>query len=307
MNGKLVSTITTVYQRHDGIYDTLDSIFSQDYPNIQIVISDDGSDNWDDAVIRIEEYINRHKGENIKSYKLLHLPYNQGTVKNVNNALKAADGDYIKPIGCGDKLADGSVLTNCVEEIGRSNSLVAVGVVSKISVLDGHLIKVFFPDKRIKQLNAFTPEALNRRLYNNCIIPAIGVVFDARIFQKYGYYDESYKYIEDHPFWLKITRLGEKIFFFSRPVALYYTGGVSNGGHPELQNALKNDYLNMISREIEPYNKCVFRVLDNWLRRDRVDFVYDLRSAASLHHKLLCCIRRPFAAVYYTVRELKER
>lgn len=42
----LVSVIVLSYKNIKGIYDTVDSILKQDYDNIEIVISDDGTPNF---------------------------------------------------------------------------------------------------------------------------------------------------------------------------------------------------------------------------------------------------------------------
>ena len=43
---ELVAVIVLSYKNVKGIYDTLDSVLSQDYENIEIIISDDATPNF---------------------------------------------------------------------------------------------------------------------------------------------------------------------------------------------------------------------------------------------------------------------
>ena len=53
----LVSCITTTYKKFDYLYQTLDSVFMQDYPNIEIIIGDDGSPDFPEK--KIWKYIKK--------------------------------------------------------------------------------------------------------------------------------------------------------------------------------------------------------------------------------------------------------
>lgn len=45
-----ISLIVLTYRFFSGIYNTLDSIFEQDYPSIELIISDDGSPDSDEEL-----------------------------------------------------------------------------------------------------------------------------------------------------------------------------------------------------------------------------------------------------------------
>ena len=48
-----ISIIILSYQKYDGLYRTLDTILSQNYRNIEILISDDGSEQFPESEIMI--------------------------------------------------------------------------------------------------------------------------------------------------------------------------------------------------------------------------------------------------------------
>ena len=92
----LVTVAILSYKSFDGIFKTLNSVFQQTYNNIEIVLSDDGSPNFEEYRKKIENYIYTNKTPNISSVILQHLEENVGTSKNCNNAVKVSKGKYFK-------------------------------------------------------------------------------------------------------------------------------------------------------------------------------------------------------------------
>ena len=52
MSDPLVSVLICCYNRRDFLALTLDSVFAQDYPNIEVVVVDDGSEDGTEEMIR---------------------------------------------------------------------------------------------------------------------------------------------------------------------------------------------------------------------------------------------------------------
>lgn len=89
MSNPLVSVVITSYNQKDILSRAIDSVLSQTYNSLQIVIADDGStDNSQDL---IEGYFQRFPNE----IKPVLSPKNQGIPKNKNMGFKACDGDFI--------------------------------------------------------------------------------------------------------------------------------------------------------------------------------------------------------------------
>ena len=76
----LVTVEMLTYKKFDYLEASLNSVFAQDYPNIEIIISDDGSPNFYKEYI--ENIINK-KTNNIKNVQIIHHEVNLGTVKNL--------------------------------------------------------------------------------------------------------------------------------------------------------------------------------------------------------------------------------
>ena len=79
MQKGLISFVIPIYRNFEGVYDTLKSVFVQDYPNIEIILSDDGSPNYEDEIPRLRAFAESHRTPSIERIVYHHLPENQGT------------------------------------------------------------------------------------------------------------------------------------------------------------------------------------------------------------------------------------
>jgi glycosyltransferase involved in cell wall biosynthesis len=100
-----VSVIIPTYNQVSFIRDTIDSVLSQDYLNIEIIVTDDGS--TDGTLMIIQEYACRCEGK----IKFISSEKNTGIASNMNRGLKIATGEFIAWLG-GDDLM-------CPDKIGK--------------------------------------------------------------------------------------------------------------------------------------------------------------------------------------------
>lgn len=84
----LVSVMIPTYNHEHFIAECLDSILTQDYPALEIVVSDDASQDSTPAILR--EYASRHP-----NIKVLLNERNLGVNGNCNRALAACTGEYV--------------------------------------------------------------------------------------------------------------------------------------------------------------------------------------------------------------------
>jgi len=87
-NNPLVSILLATYNSEDFIREALDSILSQTYRNLEIVLCDDASS--DGTVSILKEYQKRDK-----RIKIIENKKNLGISLNMNNGIKACNGKYI--------------------------------------------------------------------------------------------------------------------------------------------------------------------------------------------------------------------
>ena len=98
-----VSVIVPTYNSSEFIEATLNSIIEQNYPNLEIIVSDDAS--IDNTVAIIQSFC-----EKFSFIKLIVNEKNQGVTKNCNVALKACTGKYIGFIGADDLMLPGKLI-----------------------------------------------------------------------------------------------------------------------------------------------------------------------------------------------------
>lgn len=110
--------VLTYNPNKDKLIETLKSIAEQEYKNLQIVISDDGSENnyFTEAKAFLDDL-------GCRNYAFVTVPKNQGTVRNMENALQVCDGDYIKAISPGDYFVGKQVLSEWVKLLRQSGKV----------------------------------------------------------------------------------------------------------------------------------------------------------------------------------------
>jgi glycosyltransferase involved in cell wall biosynthesis len=84
----LVSIALITYQNASYLEESIESILAQTYPNIEIIIADDGS--TDGSMKIIEGY-----AERFNRIKILSAPVNRGISANINTAFGHCEGEYI--------------------------------------------------------------------------------------------------------------------------------------------------------------------------------------------------------------------
>ena len=109
----LFTIFITHYNQMNFIFTAIDSVLKQDYPNIELIIADDGSKDFNKEKVR--EYINKKKHNNIQNIIFTGKGKNVGTVKNTNQVLKVANGKYISFFAADDELSNSKVISNYVD------------------------------------------------------------------------------------------------------------------------------------------------------------------------------------------------
>lgn len=99
----LVSVAVVIYNQATLLGECLNSILEQDYPNIEIVVADDGS--TDGTPDLLERFERKHPGK----FVIRKSERNRGVTANHNLALGACSGDYICWIGGDDLMLPGKL------------------------------------------------------------------------------------------------------------------------------------------------------------------------------------------------------
>lgn len=234
---KLVSVIILTYKNFSKMEKNLNSIFEQNYPNIEIIISDDCSGNFDSYYI---DKLLEKKSANIKKIEIIKNTKNLGTVKNFNGAIKKSTGDYILPLSQDDSFYSKNTITKIVDSFGES--LVISGI-RKVVSEDG-MEKGELPS--IEERDILNCKKLyNYLILNGNLISGASTYYKKEVFDKYGFFDENLFLLEDMPYYLKLMRNNENIKILDFSTIKYGDNGVSSFKNP----LLRKDYMNLYFRE----------------------------------------------------------
>ncbi len=254
---KLVSMILLSYKNYKLIWDTIDSILEQDYSNIELIVTDDGSEEFSKE--EVEQYIKVNKRENIKNVIVIANKINQGTVRNLNTALGVMTGDFYMNIGTGDRYVHNQVVSKFQECF--YNNPEKLLVCANAAMYNENLTTFLYPmmtesDRSIaKSGNAY-------RIYNTlayrCILLTVATCYRKEFIKEAEAYDESYIYAEDYPTFIRMARKGIVPGFLDEIVTHHAIGGIANGNNNydiKFTHRYYKDKCLMWKNEIRPYWK----------------------------------------------------
>ena len=219
----LVSIIVITYNSSKYVLETLESAKAQTHQNIELIISDDGSQ--DGTVALCENWLVEHKDRFVHS-EIITVEKNTGIPANCNRGVKAAHGEWIKLIAGDDILLKNCVFDN-INFVEKNESKI---VLSKIQLFakenNKYDLKEIWPESSdFYNLSCIDQYQALLKGDNINITPSIFINRDALV--ELGLFDEEFKLIEDYPLWLKATKFGYKIDYMNRLTVNYRIHGDS--------------------------------------------------------------------------------
>lgn len=280
----LVSVIVLSYKNYHYIYEALNSILIQDYNNMEVIISNDGSNDFDKT--SIEKFFKKNKTSNIKKVVINNNPKNLGTVKNINKAIKLSKGDFIIMFAADDAMYNSQVVTKLISAFDTlpKNELIVTSQVGMFDTKLKKLIQLFVSEKNKEKIINLTPKKLFAEMATQCILPGPGTCYKRGIFKKYGYFDEKYLLVEDYSSALKLSRLGVKYNYFDFISFKHRDGGISHGNvicDTSAGNKYNLDILNIFKYEVLPY----LSLLDKKQKKEFIKRYKDHEWRYFYHHK----------------------
>ncbi len=233
MKERLISIILLTYKKFQYFEECINSILIQRYSNIELVISDDGSENFNKE--KICSFIEQNKRENIKNVIIKEHESNVGTVRNFNDAVKLSSGEYIIGIGIDDVFFDENVIENVVKAFDDNSCDI---LITYRSVYNRDLSKNLGLKPELNEIELIkgNTNKLYKALCKESFISGAGTSYTRKFLEKEGYFDEEYKLCEDYPTFLRASRKGYKFYFLNVPTIKYRLDGISTQStvHPIL-------------------------------------------------------------------------
>lgn len=228
-NTELFSIAIVSFNQRPLIEACIDSILKQEYENIELIVCDDNSCDFDPK--EILEYIEENKNENIKNVKVFKHPANVGTSANCQKAFELASGKYFKLQAADDMLFDEHVLNVISNYFRIETNNVLIGRAQACTYAGKITPDVYPPYENFVKAKSATPDKLFELMSTQpwgAFVCAPAVFWRTSYLRELGGFDLSYRYTEDWPLWLKICAMGHQIRYIDDITTVYRYGGISN-------------------------------------------------------------------------------
>lgn len=210
MRDNMVSVVVPSYNYEKYIEECLESIASQEYKMIELIIIDDFSK--DNSVDVIKAFIDKYRQKKrFYDIKFLRHNQNQGAHYTINEGIQAATGKYIAVINA-DDLYEKNRFAVMISEMIRGNKQIAF---SNIEVIDnksdlaqGEEAENFRAiQKRIDECG----EVWKALMIQNVAISTGNMIFTKELYKQLKGF-RKYKYIHDWDFILRATLIEEPLY-----------------------------------------------------------------------------------------------
>lgn len=249
----LFSVVILHYKCEQYLKEAINSVLMQQYPAIELLVADDATPGFDAE--QWQSYIAQHKQSSLKHFEVFTRFENVGTVRNLNEVLHRARGEWVICFAGDDALCDSSVLTRFAQELPALPED-GLCIAAQCEMMDARMEKKlmdFILPERAMQL---TQQGSAAQFCTLMETPFYGVgssAFRLRDFQQHGWFDESYQLVEDWSYFLAQTRKGRRAVYCDFPALRHRAGGVSHAEAGPPSKVFWNDMLTIKEREILPF------------------------------------------------------
>lgn len=211
----LVSVIIASYNHAAYIESSIESVLAQRYPNIELLVVDDGS--ADDSVSRIQRLQTKHGFS-------FQVQSNQGLSRTLNDCIARSHGSLIAPFGSDDLMLPDRIAAQVAYMHGKPEVGICAGQIESIDAAGQPITK------RNRALHSSRPllrldfEDVFRGVKGGPKAPTL--LFRREALEKVGGFDPSIR-LEDLLIELKIARAGYYIDVLGDVLAQYRVHGTN--------------------------------------------------------------------------------
>lgn len=206
-----VSIITVSFNSAKTIADTIDSVLSQDFPEIEYIIVDGGStDGTVDIIRQNENRISQWISEK-----------DQGMYDAMNKGIAMATGDVIGILNSDDVYMNTHVISDLMRVMQSQNTEVVFGDLILVDSSNQNKIIRYYDSGR------FHPSK-----FKFGWMPAHPTVFVKReLYQKVGKFSTTYQIAADYEMLIRILAIEKASYaYYPKPVVRMRSGGASTSG-----------------------------------------------------------------------------
>jgi glycosyltransferase involved in cell wall biosynthesis len=208
----LISICIPNYNKASFIAETIDSVYRQTYPNIELIIVDDCS--IDNSV----EVINHKIKDAPFKTTFLQNNLNSGICYSLNKAIRTATGKYYQMIGSDDLILPHKIANQVtVFEKLPADYAIVFGKSYRIDILGNYLEKDYYEsidvDPSLLKTVGFEDLLLKNFISSSSHLVRMSAIMEV------GMYDESLR-AEDWDMWLRLSKIF-KILFINEYNSVY--------------------------------------------------------------------------------------
>ena len=202
----LVSVIIPTYNRAWTLKDAVDSVLLQDYPNIELVVIDDGSED------NTQELLETYKNE----ITVLRQE-NKGVSAARNKGIRQSRGEFIALLDSDDAWDKRKI--SCQMEFFKDHPEALICQTQEIWIRNGKKVNPKVKHKKPSGM-IFEPSL------DLCLVSPSAVMMKRQLFDMKGYFNENFLVCEDYDLWLRVSST-LPVFLIDKP----YT--IKRGGHKD--------------------------------------------------------------------------
>lgn len=214
-----VSVVVMTYQSSKFVLETLESIKSQTWENIELIISDDAS--TDNTVELCLDFIEKNR-DRFTNIKVIVSEKNKGIPANYNQGIKATSGRWIKFVDADDVLLENCIKDN-VDYANKHPS--ACFITSDVIEIDANSNIIREQVRYSGMQYMMSKETPNEQLkvYTRYPFFINSPTFFAKssLMKKINYCDENFKIYEDTTMIFRILIKGKRIHYLNKPTVKY--------------------------------------------------------------------------------------
>lgn len=238
-NLPLVSIIAACYNHAAFLEETLDSIAVQDYPHIELIVTDDGS--RDNSVELIREWMAQKE----LPVTLIANEQNLGICQTFNKGIAQSQGKYIQVVACDDVFLPHKISTQVVALEAATENTVLVHTDALVMDKNSKLLHNSF--HQFWNLRPIQGADLLEQLVTQNSIMAPSILMRRQAFVDLGSYDEDLCY-EDWDAWLRLAAAGYDFLFLEEPLVYYRHFPSSNSQTSNFQLRMAKDNIRLLDK-----------------------------------------------------------
>lgn len=199
-----ISIVTITFNSEHTVEETIKSVISQDYPNLEYIIIDGASKDGTLAVV------DKYRG---KIAKVISEPDN-GISDAFNKGIRHSTGDIIGIINSDDVLLPGAL------------SAVAAAYESGVGVYRGNIL--IWDSKSNTKIKACPSMKFPLHTFKKRVVCHMGTFVAKEVYEKYGMFKTHFRFMMDVDLLVRLYEAGVRFKYIPKELAMFRLGGVTS-------------------------------------------------------------------------------